>query len=70
MAEIRANWCQNGDKQKGVKIKRDVKLYLTKSYVTEAFLCHSMFNPLTAYSANQFKIPTFDTLIMRYCVIR
>lgn len=46
MAEIRPDQYQNGDKQKGVEIKRDVKLYITKSYVIEVFLFYSMFNPL------------------------
>jgi len=32
---------------KGVKIKQDVKLYLTKSYVMEVFLSNSMFNTMT-----------------------
>ena len=55
---------------RGVKIKRDVKLYLTKSYKMAVFLCHSMFNPLATFTANQFIIPAFDTLIMRYGVVR
>ncbi len=55
MAEIQANRCQNSDMQKGVKIKRDVKLYLTKSYVMAVFLCISMFNPMTTFSFNQSK---------------
>jgi hypothetical protein len=27
-------------------IKRDVKLYITKSYVIQTFLCQRMFNPM------------------------
>jgi len=55
--------------QKDVKIKRDVKLYITKSYAMEVFLRHSMFNPLTAFSTNWFRTPDFDTLIMSLLVI-
>jgi len=49
-AEIRPDQYQNGDKQKEVKIKQDVKLYITKSYVIEVFLYNSMFNPMTGMS--------------------
>lgn len=31
---------------KGVKIKRNIKLYITKSYEMEVFLCISIYNPL------------------------
>ena len=41
-----------GDMNRGVKIKRDVKLYLTKSYKMAVFLCHSMFNTMTTFSAD------------------
>ena len=47
MAEIKANRCQNGDMNQSLQIKRDVKPYLTKSYVMGTFLCQRMFNPLT-----------------------
>jgi len=63
MAEIRPDQYQNRDKQKDVEIKRDVKLYITKSYVIEVFLCNSMFNPMTTFPASWFEIPEFDMLI-------
>ena len=50
MAEIRANWCQNGDKQQSILIKRNVSMYFERSYITGVFLCHSMFNPMTGMS--------------------
>jgi len=50
MAEIRSDQYQNGDMNRGVKIKRDVKLYFTKSYEIAVFLCNSMFNPMTGMS--------------------
>ena len=37
--------------------------------MTEMFSDHSMFKTLTAFSANMFNNPGFDTLIMRYDVI-
>ncbi len=70
MAEISSKQCQNGDINRGLKIKRDVKLYFTKGYVTEAFLCNSLFNPMTAFSDNLLRIPKLDTFIMRKYVIR
>ena len=50
---------------RGVEIKLNVRLYLTRSYVMAVFLCISMFNPMTAFSADIFKNPEFDTIIMR-----
>ncbi len=47
MAEIRSDQYQNGDKQKDAEIKRDVKLYITNSYVIDVFLCQRMFNTMT-----------------------
>ena len=46
MDEIHANRCQNGDMHKDFKIKRNVTLYFTSSYVMAVFLCISMFNPI------------------------
>ena len=47
MAEIQANWCQNGDSQQGILIKRNVKPYSERSYITEVFHGQRMFNPFT-----------------------
>jgi len=69
MAEIRPDQYQNGDKQKNVEIKRDVKLYFTKSYVMAVFLCISMFNTLSTFSADLFDIHKFDLLFMKYYVM-
>ena len=52
MAEIRPDQYQNGDKQKDLEIKRDVKLYIMKSYVMELFLCNSMFNTMATFTAD------------------
>ena len=68
--QIRASWCQNGDKNRGVEFKLNVKLCITKSYEMEIFLCHSMFNPMTTFSADWFKIPEFDVFLMSEHVIR
>ncbi|MBA7642903.1 hypothetical protein ES703_50612 [subsurface metagenome] len=65
MVEIHPEQYQNGDKQQGILIKRNITIYSARSYITEVFLCHSMFNTMTAFSANMFKNPGFDTLIMR-----
>ncbi len=46
-----------------VEIKRDITLYLTKSYVMEVFLSNSMFNTMTTFPASWFKNPEFDMLI-------
>ena len=46
--EIQSKQCQNGDKNQGIKIKRDIKLYLSKSYEMAVFLCQRMFNTITA----------------------
>ena len=40
MVFTQANWCQNGDINREVEIKRNVKLSLIKRYVTEMFLCN------------------------------
>ncbi len=70
MAEIRPDQYQNGDKQKDVEIKRDVKLYLTKSYVIAVFLCISMFNPLFALPPGWLKISWVDAFIMSLWIVR
>ena len=57
MAEIQASWCQNGDINKGVKIKQVITLHITESYMMAVFLCQRMFNPMTAFYANRFKTP-------------
>ncbi len=49
MAEIRPDQYQNGDKQKDVEIKRDVKPYITKSYMIGMFIRKRMFNTLPPY---------------------
>ena len=50
MAEIRSNWCQNGDKQEGILIKRNVSMYFERSYITEVLHGQRMFNTLVACS--------------------
>ena len=50
MAEIRPDQYQNGDMSKDVEIKRDVKLYITKSYMMAVFLCNSMFNTIIPFT--------------------
>jgi len=67
-AETRSDQYQNGDKQQGVLIKSDVRLYLTKSYVMQCFLCISVSNLVYAFSANRFKVLDFGMLIMRFQV--
>jgi len=68
MAEIRSDQYQNRDKQKDVEIKRDVKLYITKSYMTVVFLCISMFNTLT--TANEQRtlkpMPNFNYFVTHW----
>jgi hypothetical protein len=54
---------------KVVKIEQGINRYLTRSYIMVAFLCNSMFNPMTVFSASQVKIPKFDTIIMSLEVI-
>jgi len=53
MAEIRANWCQNGDKQQIILIKRNVSIYFERSYITEVFHGQRMFN--TIFPKNFYK---------------
>jgi len=47
MAEIRSNWCQNGDIQQGILIKRDISMYSERSYITEVLHGQRMFNTMT-----------------------
>ena len=49
MAENRSNWCQSGDMNRSLKIKEDVTLYFTESYVMRAFLCQRMFKTFTTF---------------------
>ena len=65
MDEVQAKQCQNGDMRQDILIKRKVNIYSARSYITEVFHGHSMFNTLTAFSAHRFKIIGFDTFIMR-----
>ena len=65
MAEIRANWRQNGDMHKSVKIERVIKLFITKSYVMVLFLCHSMFN--TIFTKKNFKTWFFGKKLVFDC---
>ena len=66
MAEIHSNWCQIGDKQQSILIKRNVSMYFERSYITEVFHGQRMFNTMTVFSANWFKIPKSDMLIYEF----
>jgi len=59
MIEIHPDQYQNGDKQKDIETERDVKLYITKSYVMEMFLCQRMFKTFTIFCK------FFKSLILR-----
>jgi hypothetical protein len=50
MAEIGSKWCQNGDMQQDIFIKRNVSMYSERSYITEVLHGQRMFNTLTTYS--------------------
>ena len=65
MAEIRAKRCQNGDTQKGVEIKQDVKLYIINSYVIEVFLFNSIFNTMFKKSWDSDKVGEKSTGLQR-----
>jgi uncharacterized membrane protein len=66
MAEISSDQCHYGDKQQGISIKINITIYFARSYITGVFLCHSMFNTMTVFSANWFKIPKSDMLIYEF----
>ena len=48
--QIRSDQYQNGDKQQGIFIKRNVSMYSERSYITEVFHGQRMFNTLTISS--------------------
>ena len=45
MGEIEANQCQNGDKQEGILIKKNVTIDSERSYITEVFHGQRMYLP-------------------------
>ena len=49
LAEFHSNWCQIGDKQQSILIKRNVSMYFERSYITEVIHGQRMFNPLAIF---------------------